>query len=138
MGLEIGREGALGEGDGIGGRLPDPLRHELQLGRRLHGRGALAHGLEHAFDPGAEGVDRGIDGAAALFALAQRVALLFRSELFGHVGMGGEPTATAHRPAHQRDDAAVLEFDGFGFGSALSRLASSSSALVCRPEKKPM
>jgi hypothetical protein len=102
----------------IGGR-------QQQFGRRLHGGGALAHGFENMFDARAERADRHIDGAAALLALTQRVALLLGGKLFGDVAMGGEPAAAAHRPADQRDDAPVLEFDGFGFGSAFSRLAQN-------------
>jgi len=46
-------------------------RRQQQFGRRLHRRGALAHGLQNIFDACAESADRNVNGAAPLLALAQ-------------------------------------------------------------------
>ncbi len=67
-----------------------------------------------------------------MLALAQRVALFFGKQLLGDVGMRGDPAAAAHRTADQRDDAAVLELDGLGFGLAFGRLAQTIGDVVIR------
>jgi hypothetical protein len=105
-------------------------RGQQQFGGGLHCGCALAHGSQDALDACAECTDRDIDGAAPLLALAQRIALLLRGELLGDVGMGGEPAAAAHRAADQRDEAAVLELDGPGFGSIFRGLAQAIGNIV--------
>ncbi len=109
----------------IGGR-------QQQFGRSFHRRGALAHGLKNAFDAGAERTDRRINGAPSLLALAQRVALFLGGKLFGDVGMGGKPAAAAHRPADQRDDAPILEFEPLGFSSIFGGLAQKIGDIAVR------
>ncbi len=57
--------------------------------------------------------------------------------------MRGDPGAAAHRTADQRDDAAVLELDGLGFGPAFGRLAHTIGDVVIRiaveiPDGEPM
>jgi hypothetical protein len=105
---------------------------QQQFGRRFHRRSALAHRLENAFDAGAERTDRRINGAPSLLALAQRIALLLGGKLFGNVGMGGKPAAAAHRPADQRDDAPILEFERLGFSTIFDRLAQNFGDVAVR------
>ena len=66
--------------------------------------------------------DRGIDAAAPLVALAQRIPLLLGRQSVGDVGVGRHPAAGAHRPADHRDDAAVVQFGRLGFGAPFGDL----------------
>jgi hypothetical protein len=46
--------------------------------------------------------------------------------------MGGKPAAAAHRPADQRDDAPILEFERLGFSSIFGRLAQKIGDIAVR------
>jgi hypothetical protein len=46
--------------------------------------------------------------------------------------MGGKPATAAHRPADQRDDAPILEFERLGFSAIFGRLAQNFGDVAVR------